>query len=64
MGGSSEVSGVTLVAGEEDAKRTSDSVTVVTSCCTSCSAKASKALVEVGVMQCLRCHQVRGFDIP
>ena len=33
---------MTLVAVEEDAKGTSDSATVVTTCCTSCGAKASK----------------------
>ena len=42
MGASSEASDVARVSGEEDAKGTSGSVTTVTSCYTSCCAKASK----------------------
>ena len=40
--GSSEVSGVTLGAGEKGAKGISDSAAAVTSCCSLCCARASK----------------------
>ena len=48
MEGSPEISGVTLVAGGENAKETSDSATGATSCCTPCGAKASKGTSRSG----------------